>query len=150
MAISISEEVPAYELDKGVDFKDFVGRHNGATAISTGTATFRPSAGLPLHIHSCEESVTILEGNGFCDVGGELIPLKPFDTSFVPARVPHRFFNASNTNRLIILWAYPTVDVDRIVIEENEEDPATLCKSSKHPALLEEHDILAARQARRD
>jgi putative monooxygenase len=147
MAISIEEEVQPYELDEGVDFKDFVGRHNDATAISTGIAIFRPSAGLPLHIHSCEESVTILEGNGFCDVGGKLIPLKPFDTSFVPPRVPHRFFNASDRDRLIILWAYPTVDVDRIVIERNEEDPATLCKSSKYPTLLEERDMLAARQA---
>jgi hypothetical protein len=92
MALSMCEEVQSYEFDEGVDFKDFAGRHNDATAISTGIAIFRSSAGLPLHIHGC--------------------------------------------------------DVDRIVIEENEEDPVTLCKSSKHPALLEEHDMLAARQAR--
>jgi quercetin dioxygenase-like cupin family protein len=141
MAISICDEVAAYELDEGVDFKDFAGRHNGATAISAGIAIFRPSAGLPLHIHHCEESVTILEGNGICDVGGKLIPLRPFDTSFLPPCVPHRFFNASDTERLIILWAYPTVDVDRIVIEENSTDPATLCKSAKYPGLLDEAPV---------
>jgi putative monooxygenase len=133
MAISICDKVAPYELDEGVDFKDFVGNHNGAQAISTGIAIFRPSAGLPLHVHNCEESVTILDGDGICDIGGELIPLKPFDTSFVPPRVPHRFYNASSEKTLTILWAYPSVNVDRLVIEENNVDPSSLCKSHKHP-----------------
>lgn len=132
MAISFCEKVLPYELDEGVDFKDFVGRHNGAADICTGIAIFQPDASLPLHMHSCEESVTILEGEALCDIGGELIPLRPFDTSFVPPRVPHRFLNASGTDRLIILWAYSTADVDRIVIESNEIDPQLKCKSAKY------------------
>ena len=74
----------------------------------------------------------MLEGEALCGVGRQLVPLHPFDTCFVPANVPYRLINASLAKRLVILWAYSTADVDRIVIERNSADPDRRCKGAKY------------------
>jgi len=132
MAFSFCDKTDSYELDEGIDFKKFAGRRYGAPKMCTGIAIFQSSASLRLHIHSYEESVTMLEGEALCGVGRQLVPLHPFDTCFVLPNIPHRFTNASLTKRLVILWAYSMADVDRIVIERNSADPDRRCKGAKY------------------
>lgn len=124
--ISKYTEIKPFELDTGVYFHEMIMQTNGAKTIIVGLATFEPGASLPCHIHNVEESVTILKGIAFCDVEGVRTALEPYDTSFIPAGIPHRFVNRSDTEQLIILWAYSqinislhTVDVERIIVDSD-------------------------------
>jgi quercetin dioxygenase-like cupin family protein len=96
----------------GVEALDFVRGDIGAQSLLTGVATIDPGAGLVLHTHDVEESVTVIEGEATCEVDGEFYQLRPYDTSYVPAGVPHRFNN--QTDRPVrILYAYPAIHVAR-------------------------------------
>lgn len=115
MSISRSKTAKRYELDKGVDFQDMAVKSLGTEGISVGLATFAPGAWLPCHTHNCEESITILEGSAYCDVAGKRFKLGPYDTSHVPAGIPHRFVNASQEEKMLMLWVYASADVERII-----------------------------------
>lgn len=84
--------------------------HMGPKTLTVGLATFEPGKGLPCHIHNVEESVTILKGNAYIDVEGVRSTGEAYDTSFIPPYIPHRFVNSSDTEELVILWAYSQVD----------------------------------------
>ena len=68
---------------------------------------FDPGAAIARHYHNCDESVTILEGEASCEVNGEVFAMgkggEAFDTTFVPAGIPHRFWNESDAP-MKILW----------------------------------------------
>ncbi|WP_436374840.1 cupin domain-containing protein [Cytobacillus sp. BC1816] len=122
--ISKYKDIKPFEMDKGVQFHDMMMKEMGPKTIIVGLATFEPGKELPCHIHNVEESVTILKGNAFCDVEGVRTALELYDTSFIPANIPHRFVNASNSEELVILWAYSQIDeslkqadVERIIVE---------------------------------
>jgi putative monooxygenase len=124
--ISKYKEIKPFELDTGVYFHEMIMETMGPKTIIVGLATFNPGASLPCHIHNVEESVTILKGNAFCDVEGVRTALEAYDTSFIPAGIPHRFVNNSDTEELIILWAYSqinishrSVDVERIIVDSD-------------------------------
>ncbi|MFD4820615.1 cupin domain-containing protein [Peribacillus butanolivorans] len=121
--ISKYQSIKSYELDDGVFFQDMMVQDMGPKTLIVGLATFEPGKSLPCHIHNVEESVTILKGNAYCDVEGVRTALEPYDTSFIPANIPHRFVNSSDTEELIILWAYSQIDdsfsrvnIDRITV----------------------------------
>ena len=69
-----------------------------------------------MHSHNCEESVVLLEGNAVAEIGEERFELKALDTTFVPANLPHRFINASDTEPMKILWIYASVDATRTIV----------------------------------
>lgn len=115
--ISKYQEIQPFELDTGVYFHEMVMETMGPKTIIVGLATFRPGASLPCHIHNVEESVTILKGIAFCDVEGVRTALEPYDTSFIPAGIPHRFVNRSGADELIILWAYSQIDISLRTVE---------------------------------
>lgn len=132
--ISRYKEVKPFKQDKGVDFHNMIMPEMGPKTISVGLATFEPSEGLPCHVHNVEESVTILKGEAYCEVAGERTFLEAYDTSFIPANIPHRFYNASDSEELIILWAYSQIDdtgshvnIDRILVETEKCSPSEGC-----------------------
>lgn len=54
--------------------------------------------GCPYHLHHAQEEMfVILEGNGTLRVAGEMLPVKPGDTIFIPAgpEYPHQIINTS-------------------------------------------------------
>jgi putative monooxygenase len=100
----------------GVDRMRLTGEETGSSHLGTGITTFEPGTGLYWHYHVVDESVTVLEGEPICEVGGdrplESHSLKPFDTAFIPARTPHRFFNPTDRDARIA-WSYPAGRVER-------------------------------------
>lgn len=123
--ISKYKEIQPVEMDKGVFFHEMMMKEMGPKTIIVGLATFQPGASLPLHIHNVEESVTVLRGKGCCIVDGVTTGVEPYDTSFIPADIPHRFMNTSDSEEMMILWAYAQVTeelkpvlVERTVVEE--------------------------------
>lgn len=124
--VSKYKEIKPFELDSGVLFHEMIMQPMGPKTIIVGLATFQPGASLPCHTHNVEESVTILKGIAFCDVEGVRTALELYDTSFIPPDIPHRFVNRSDTDELVILWAYSqldsslqTVDVERIIVDSD-------------------------------
>ena len=75
-----------------------------------------PGQGIALHYHNCEETVVLLSGEGVAEIDGEEFSVRPLDTSWIPAGVPHRFRNASQTEKMRIYWTYSSVDADRTIV----------------------------------
>jgi mannose-6-phosphate isomerase-like protein (cupin superfamily) len=90
-----------------------------STTLTNGVTTFEPGAAVLLHYHNCDESVTILEGNTSCEIDGEIFQMKAYDSTFVPAGVPHRFWN-EGTQLMKILWTYSAIEVTRTIVETGQ------------------------------
>jgi len=73
-----------------------VTHETGAQNLSTGVTRFVPGAKIPLHYHNVEEQVTIIEGEALAIIDGERHTLRAYDTTYVPAGVPHHFMNESD------------------------------------------------------
>ncbi len=58
----------------------------------------------------------VLEGQAVAEIDGLEQALGVTDTSWIPAGTPHRFRNASTTDRMRIYWAYASIDATRTVV----------------------------------
>ncbi len=113
------DEIPSVDRGEGISTKPFVSKTVGSTTLTNGVTTFPPGAALRLHSHNCDESVTLIEGEGVVEINGKQFPIKPFDTTFVPAGIPHRFLNTS-PRPMRILWNYTSVNVTRTFADTGE------------------------------
>lgn len=114
------EKVERFDRGGGVATVPYVGKWNSATAvITTGQTVFRPGTGLPLHSHNVEESVLILEGEATAEIDGEFLDLEVGQATWVPAGIPHRFFNRGE-GVLRIYWVYGGRDVTRTITATGE------------------------------
>jgi len=120
MRIIHSDQVEPYEYDRGIWVRKLAVPETGTETISVGVATFDPGASLPCHIHHCEESITIIEGEAFVEFAGQRVRLRPYDTSHMPAGTPHRFLNASATEKMSILWVYASADMGRTLVDPDQ------------------------------
>lgn len=110
------DEIAAFERGGGARTIPLVNRASGTTSFINGITIFEPGAAIPVHSHNCEESVMLLEGSAIVEIDGTRHPIKPQDTTFIPANLPHRFINASDTEPMKILWIYATVDATRTIV----------------------------------
>ncbi|MBK1783923.1 cupin domain-containing protein [Prauserella cavernicola] len=110
-------ELEAFSRGGGASTIPLVNRARGARVFLNGQTLFDGEAGIPLHTHNCPESVVILEGDAIAEIDGAEYELTRFDTTYVPAGVPHRFRNASATVPMRILWTYASVDATRTLVE---------------------------------
>ncbi len=102
-------ETPIDAGDPGVAARRLVNQAMGSRSITMGISTFEPGAGIFLHTHPCEETVVVLDGEAMAELDGEVVTLRQYDTSFVPPRVPHRFWNASD-RPMTMCYFYPMTD----------------------------------------
>lgn len=109
-------ELPEIDRGTGVKTRLLVSRRLGSENLTSGITTFEPGAKIARHWHNCDESVVILEGEAVCEIEGVSFPMKPYDTTFVPANVPHRFLNESD-KPMAILWTYAAGYVTRTFAE---------------------------------
>ena len=106
-------ERPSFDRGNGVTTTLLVGRENAPdTVFTSGTTRFPPGAGAPMHSHNCGEQVLILEGEAEVEAGGRVHRLGPWETTYVPAGLPHRFANCGDAP-LTILWIYGAAHVTR-------------------------------------
>ncbi|NPD68683.1 cupin domain-containing protein (plasmid) [Lichenicola cladoniae] len=115
--------LPTYERGGSARSTPLVGTEIGAKAFLNGMTVIGPGAAIPLHTHNCEESIVILEGEAIAEIDGAQHALRPFETSWVPADIPHRFINASDKTPLRILWTYGRTDATRTLVETGETRP---------------------------
>ena len=114
------DEIVARERGGGARTIPLVNRASGTTSFINGITIFEPGAAIPVHSHNCEESVMLLEGNAIAEIDGERHVLKAQDTTFIPANLPHRFINASDTEPMKILWIYASLDATRTIVETGD------------------------------
>jgi putative monooxygenase len=119
-AILRPHAIPARVRGGGAKTIPLVTRHTGSTTFINGITIFEPGAAIPLHFYNCEESVLMLEGSAIAEIDGVEHPVQAGDVTFIPAGIPHRFRNTSQTQGMKILWTYATVDATRTLVETGD------------------------------
>jgi putative monooxygenase len=119
-------KLPSHKRGGGASTTPLVTPGLGATSFINGITTFEPSASIPLHFHNCDESVMVLSGEAIAEIDGVQHQLSALDTTFVPAGIPHRFINASESEPMSILWTYAAIDANRTLVSTGETRPIAL------------------------
>jgi mannose-6-phosphate isomerase-like protein (cupin superfamily) len=88
--------------------------------FTTGMSVYPKGKGAPLHLHNCDEQVTLLEGEGEVEVDGIVTPLKPYDSTYIEAGKIHAFRNTGEAP-MRILWIYSSNKVTRTFAGSDEE-----------------------------
>lgn len=117
------ETIQRHDRGGGASTTPLVTRGLGASVFINGYTEFKGGARIPFHFHNCEESVMLVEGHAIFDIDGQEFEIKPHDVTFIPAGVPHRFRNASETEPMKILWIYGSADATRTLVETGETRP---------------------------
>jgi HTH-type transcriptional regulator, repressor for puuD len=113
-------EISPFDRGNGVSTLPYVGIWNTqACGVTTGTTSFAPGTGLPLHTHNVEETVLVLEGSAEVTIGAETMPLTAGDSTWVPAGVPHCFANTGE-GTMRIFWVYGGLHVTRTICATGE------------------------------
>lgn len=116
-------EQPVADRGNGIRTIPLVSPSHGARELICGFTIFPPGGAIAEHFHNCEESVTLIEGDAVATIEGVEHPLKPGDTSWIAAGVPHFFRNTSATKEMRILWTYASVEATRTLVSTGETRP---------------------------
>ena len=114
------DDLPSKNRGGGARTIPFVTYGRGATTYLNGMTIFDPGAQIGHHIHNVAESVMVIEGEAVVDIDGRRIRLNTYDTTFVPANVPHHFENASTEVPMRIFWTYGSIDSTRTLLDSGD------------------------------
>ena len=112
--------IKAAERGGGARTIPMVNRKCGSTQMMNGITIFDGGSAIPLHTHNCEESVMLIEGRAIAEIDGVEHELVPFETTWIPAEVRHRFRNASSHEPMRIFWTYASIDATRTLVATGE------------------------------
>ncbi len=116
MTVVKTADVTVLDRGSGITSIPLITRDSDSTArITTGISSYPAGTGAPLHLHNCDEQVTILEGQGEVEIEGVVTPLVPYDSTYIQAGQTHAFRNTGD-EPLAILWIYPTQNVTRTLL----------------------------------
>jgi quercetin dioxygenase-like cupin family protein len=118
-------EIQSHDRGGGARTTPLVSPAIGARGFINGITEFAPGAAIPFHSHNCEESVVLLEGEAMLDIDGRELAVKPFETTWIPPNVSHRFRNLSTTQPLKILWIYASPQATRTLTATGETRPVS-------------------------
>ncbi len=113
-------EISTVDRGGGMYSTPLIVEGTGATTFSTGMTTFPPGGAVAVHTHNTDEQITLLEGEGTAEIEGHQEEVNVYDTTFIPAGVPHRFINRGN-GQMRIMWIYGSTHVTRTYIETGQE-----------------------------
>ena len=122
-AVLRPDELQSHDRGGGARTTPLVVPALGGAAFINGITEFDAGAAIPFHSHNCEESVMLLAGRAMLDIEGDSHELKPFDTTFIPPNIAHRFRNLSKTEPMKIFWIYARPDATRTLVATGETRP---------------------------
>jgi quercetin dioxygenase-like cupin family protein len=139
----VSARKAPVQVAEGVELRMFASGECGATGFSTATATFRPGACMPYHLHEFSEAVTVLEGSARVLVEGRAYTLGSLDCMHVPAHAAHQVDNEDPRSTLVVLSAFASANLSRtqpdrtFPVEErgagmpSDRDPETIVRMER-------------------
>jgi HTH-type transcriptional regulator, repressor for puuD len=113
------DEIKTVDRGNGVSTKPLAGSWIGTESFTSGVTSFPPRAHMRVHFHNVEETVTLLEGEAVAEIDGKSFPIKPLDTTYIPAGIAHRFLSTTD-GPMRILWTYATTNVTRTFPDTGE------------------------------
>ncbi len=111
------DEMPSIDRGNGARTIPLVNAQVGAEDFLNGVTVFEPGSQVAHHLHNVAESVMVIKGTALVNVDGQEHLLNTFDTTFVPAGIPHHFKNASETQEMRIFWTYGSIEATRTILE---------------------------------
>ena len=93
-----------------------VNREVGASSLSVWVTSHEPGEVVPLHVHTVEEVLTFVAGEGIATLGGETIPVGADMSIVVPPGTPHGYRNTGTEQlRIVITLADANAELGRLV-----------------------------------
>jgi quercetin dioxygenase-like cupin family protein len=109
MSVIDHRTIPEIQMRPGIRGQFLANKELGATGVSLLTNTVEPGAAAPLHMHTVEETMLVLEGTVWVQVGEERYTLGPRHTVIIPPHTPHAWGNAGGEVARL-LWAFAGPD----------------------------------------
>ena len=118
MPIIDHRTMPELAMRPGIRGRFLSHKDVGAEGVSLLSNTVDPGVDVPLHQHTVEETMLVLEGTVWVQIGEERTTVEPNHTVIIPARTPHAWGNAG-TEVAELLWAFggPDPFSDAIYLE---------------------------------
>jgi quercetin dioxygenase-like cupin family protein len=101
--------IPEIHMRPGIRGQFLASKEQGATGVCLLANTVDPGASAPLHQHTVEETMLVLEGTVWVRVGEERYTVGPNHTVIIPAGTPHAWGNAGAAVAKL-LWAFAGPD----------------------------------------
>ena len=99
------QEIPEIEMRPGIRGQFLASAAHGARGVWLLVNTVDPGAAAPLHKHTVEETMVVLEGTVWVRLGDERYTVGPQHTVIIPAEIPHAWGN-SGPGMAKLLWAF--------------------------------------------
>jgi len=109
MPVIDHEDVPEVQMRPGIRGRFLAHRDLGASALSLLSNTVEPGASAPLHVHTVEETMLVLAGTIWAQVGEERFTVGPDSTVIIPPGTPHAWGN-DGPSVAKLLWAFAGPD----------------------------------------
>ncbi|MCH9674437.1 MAG: cupin domain-containing protein [Gammaproteobacteria bacterium] len=109
MPIIDHADSPQLEMRPGITGRFLANKALGSTAVSLLVNTVEPGAEAPLHTHTVEETMLVLEGSVWAQVGAERFHVGPNHTVVIPPHTAHAWGN-SGSEVAKLLWAFAGAD----------------------------------------
>jgi quercetin dioxygenase-like cupin family protein len=79
----------------GLNHRTFAGPEHGLKNLEVWGQVIEAGAATPVHCHSCEEAIVILEGSGTLTINGEETKFGANSTLIIPADAVHQIANSA-------------------------------------------------------
>jgi quercetin dioxygenase-like cupin family protein len=109
MPVIRHRDIPEIAMRPGIRGQFLASKDHGATGVCLLTNTVDPGAAAPLHRHTVEETMLVLEGTVWVQVGQERYTVGPNHTVIIPPDTPHAWGNAGQSTAKL-LWAFAGPD----------------------------------------
>ncbi|HSY16100.1 MAG TPA: cupin domain-containing protein [Jatrophihabitantaceae bacterium] len=103
----------------GVRSFPFATKEAGSTQFLSGITEIPPGKSIPLHSHSSDEFILVLEGQAVVQIWEDEVTVGRLDATLMRQGVEHRFTNVGSTP-LRILWVYADTETTRTLVESGE------------------------------
>ena len=109
MSVINHQELPNIPMRPGIQGKFLAHKDLGSEGVSLLSNTVEPGVEVPLHLHSVEETMLVLEGEVWVRLGEERVDVGVNHTVIIPAGTPHAWGNAG-VQAAKLLWAFAGPD----------------------------------------
>jgi quercetin dioxygenase-like cupin family protein len=105
MPVISHQHIAEIQMRPGIRGQFLASQEHGARGVCLLVNMVDPGAAAPLHKHTAEETMLVLEGTVWVRLGEERYTVGPHHTVIIPAETPHAWGN-SGPGMAKLLWAF--------------------------------------------